>query len=135
MPDPVSSSPGSETDPWQAILDVISERYPSLAPNLTHSRLVKMSGNTLEIEVNGSGFNYKRMRRKENVKILESISQSFFGRQMTVVIHAGSNMNGQPIREKIEAANRLKQDLLHHPLVADAIEIFNGKLVDIKAGS
>jgi hypothetical protein len=50
------------------------------------------------------------------------------------VIHAGVNMNGQPKREKIDAANRLKKDLLHHPLVADAIEIFNGKLVDIKTG-
>ncbi len=130
--EPVLSESSGESDPWQAILDVISERYPSLAPNLTHSRLVKLSGNTLEIEVNGSDFNYKRMRRKENIKILEQISGSFFGRQMRVVIHPGTNMNGQPKRERIDTANRLKNDLLQHPLVADAIEIFNGKLVDIK---
>ncbi len=134
LSDPVSSVPGDEADPWQSILDVIAERYPSLAPNLAHSRLVKLSEKTLEIEVNGSDFNYKRMQRKENIKILESVSQSFFGRQMNVVIHAGVNMNGQPKREKIDAVNRLKKDLLHHPLVADAIEIFNGKLVDIKTG-
>ena len=134
LPDPVSSAPGDETDPWSSILDIISERYPSLAPNLAHSRLVKLSEKTLEIEVNGSDFNYKRMQRKENIKILESISQSFFGRRMSVVIHAGVNMNGQPKREKIDAANRLKKNLLQHPLVADAIEIFNGRLVDIKTG-
>ena len=132
LSEPVLSDAGEESDPWQAILDVISERYPSLAPNLTHSRLVELSGNTLEIEVNGSDFNYKRMRRKENIKILEQISGSFFGRQIRVVIHPGVNMNGQPKREKIDAANRLKKDLLHHPLVADAIEIFDGKLVDLK---
>ncbi len=132
LSEPVLSDAGDESDPWQAILDVISERYPSLAPNLTHSRLVKLSGNTLEIEVNGSDFNYKRMRRKENIKILEQISGSFFGRQIRVVIHPGVNMNGQPKREKIDAANRLKKDLLQHPLVADAIEIFDGKLVDLK---
>jgi hypothetical protein len=74
------------------------------------------------------------MRRKENIKTLEQISESFFGRRISVVIHAGVNMNGQPKREKIDAANRLKKELLHHPLVADAIEIFNGKLVDIKTG-
>ena len=93
---------------------------------------MKLSENTLEIEVNGSDFNYKRMRRKENIKNLERIAQSFFGRQMSVVIHAGINKNGHPKREKIKTANRLKKDLLHHPLVAEAIEIFNGKLVDIK---
>jgi DNA polymerase-3 subunit gamma/tau len=134
LSDPVLSASGDESDPWRAILDIISERYPSLAPNLAHSRLVKLSGDTLEIEVNGSDFNYKRMRRKENIKTLEQISESFFGRRMSVVIHAGVNMNGQPKREKIDAANRLKKELLHHPLVADAIEIFNGKLVDIKTG-
>ena len=132
LPDPVSSVSVNDADSWQAILDVISERYPSLAPNLVHSRLIKQSESRLDIEVNGSDFNYKRMQRKENIKILESISRSFFGRQMRIVIHPGVNKIGQPKREKIDAANRLKQDILHHPLVADAIEIFNGKLVDIK---
>lgn len=132
MPEPVLPASHGGSDPWPAILDVISERYPSLAPNLAHSKLVKLSENTLEIEVNGSDFNYKRMRRKENIKNLERIAQSFFGRQMSVVIHAGINKNGHPKREKIKTANRLKKDLLHHPLVAEAIEIFNGKLVDIK---
>ena len=132
--DPAPSVPADENDPWKAIMDVVSERYPSLAPNLANSRLMKLSRNALEIEVNGSDFNYKRLRRKENISILENLSRSFFGRKMTVVIHAGVNMNGQPKREKIDAVNRLKQDLLDHPRVADAIEIFNGKLVDIKAG-
>ena len=132
VPEPGFSNSHGESDPWRAILEVISERYPSLAPNLTHSKLVKLSGNTLEIEVNGSDFNYKRMRRKENIKNLEQIAQSFFGRKMSVVVHAGVNMNGHPKREKIKTANRLKKDLLQHPLVAEAIEIFNGKLLDVK---
>lgn len=122
----------SKKDAWQAIKDIISERYPSLAPNLIHSRLKNLTQNTLEIEVNGSIFNEQRMRSKENIKILENISKSFFGRDMKVVLHAGTNKNGKPKRERIDAANRLKQELLQHPLVADAIEIFNGRLVDIK---
>ena len=129
-----TATTGDPKDPWPVMLDIISERYPSLAPNLNHSKLIKQSENSIEIEVNGSQFNYQRMRSKENIKILEDIARSFYGRQMTVVIQAGTNKNGQPQKEKIHAANRLKQDLLHHPLVADAIEIFNGKLVDIKAG-
>ncbi len=126
--------PAKGEDAWQAILGVISERYPSLAPNLNHSKFIKQSGNRIEIEVNGSGFNYQRMRTQENVKILEEIAGTFFGRHMAIVVHPGTNMNTQPQKEKIATANRLKQDLLHHPLVADAIEIFNGKLVDIKNG-
>jgi DNA polymerase-3 subunit gamma/tau len=122
----------SKKDAWQAIKDIISERYPSLAPNLTHSRLKNLTQSTLEIEVNGSIFNEQRMRSKENIKILENITKSFFGRNMKVVLLAGTNKNGKPKRERIDAANRLKQELLQHPLVADAIDIFNGRLVDIK---
>jgi DNA polymerase-3 subunit gamma/tau len=35
-------------------------------------------------------------------------------------------------RNKKSQADRLKQEALSHPLVADAIEIFDGKVVDIK---
>jgi hypothetical protein len=50
---------------------------------------------------------------------------------MDVKIRAGKgtkNTNGRQDKEKV---NRLKSDLLRHPVVADAIEIFNGKLVDV----
>ena len=127
-------TPPTGDDAWQAILGIISERYPSLAPNLNHSNIIKQSEDRMEIEVNGSGFNYQRMRTRENIKVLEEIAGTFFGRSMTVVVHPGTNKTTRPQKDKIAAANRLKQDLLHHPLVADAIEIFNGKLVDIKTG-
>ncbi len=126
--------PAQGEDAWQAILGIISERYPSLAPNLNHSKIIKQSGDRIEIEVNGSGFNYQRMRTNENIKVLEEITATYFGQRMTVVVHPGTNKSNSPQKDKIAAANRLKQDLLHHPLVADAIEIFNGKLVDIKTG-
>ena len=126
--------PQKDEDAWQAILGIISERYPSLAPNLNHSKIISQAEDRIEIEVNGSGFNYQRMRTTENIKVLEEIAGTFFGRRMTVVVHPGTNKATLPQKDKIAAANRVKQDLLHHPLVADAIEIFNGKLVDIKTG-
>jgi DNA polymerase-3 subunit gamma/tau len=126
--------PPTGDEAWQAILGIISERYPSLAPNLSHSKIIRQSDDRIEIEVNGSGFNYQRMRTSENIKVLEEIAGTFFGRRMNVVVHPGTNKTSLPQKDKIAAANRLKQELLHHPLVADAIEIFNGKLVDIKTG-
>ena len=35
-------------------------------------------------------------------------------------------------RNKKSRTDRLKQEALSHPLVSDAIEIFDGKVVDIK---
>ena len=35
-------------------------------------------------------------------------------------------------RQKKTGSGRSKQEALNHPLVADAVEIFNGKIVDVK---
>ena len=36
------------------------------------------------------------------------------------------------IKKKKNQENELKQKALRHPLVADAVEIFDGKLIDVK---
>jgi len=118
-------------DAWQRLLDIISEKHPSIAPNLVHSRLVKLTQDGLEIEVNGSVFNLNRMRKRDSIKILKAISSDFFGRKMDVKIKAGEETKNINSRQDQEKASRLKKDLLSHPVVADAIEIFNGKLVDV----
>jgi DNA polymerase-3 subunit gamma/tau len=116
---------------WSRLVDIIAERHPSIAPNLAHSKLVRLTDNRLEIEVNGSVFNLNRIKKRDSLHILREISSDFFNKKMDVKIRAGKgtkNTNGRQDKEKV---NRLKSDLLRHPVVADAIEIFNGKLVDV----
>ena len=72
-----------------------------------------------------------RMRKRDSIKILKEISSDFFSRQMDVKINAGKEMKNSNGRQDQEKANRLKRDILSHPVVADAIEIFKGKLVDV----
>jgi hypothetical protein len=72
-----------------------------------------------------------RMRKRDSIKILKAISSDFFGRKMDVKIKAGEETKNINSRQDQEKASRLKKDLLSHPVVADAIEIFNGKLVDV----
>ena len=123
---------GNMEDTWRELLDIVSEKHPSLAPNLMNSRLTGLTDDCLEIEVNGSVFNLKRMKKKVSANILKKISSDFFSRRMDVVIKAGTNIKNSNGRQGREKANRLKRNLLSHPVVADAIEIFNGKLVDVE---
>jgi DNA polymerase-3 subunit gamma/tau len=127
----VADFQGNLEDTWRRLLDIISEKHPSIAPNLIHSRLTGLEDDRLEIEVNGSVFNLNRMKKKDSLKILKEISSDFFGRKMDVKVRAGKEMKNSNGRQDQEKASRLKRDLLSHPLVADAIEIFNGKLVNI----
>jgi DNA polymerase-3 subunit gamma/tau len=122
---------GNTEDVWRQLLDIISEKHPSIAPNLMYSRLAQIMDDFLEIEVNGSDFNLNRMRKKDSIDILKKIANDFFGREMDVKISAGKNTKNGNNRQDQLKADRLKRDLLSHPVVADAIEIFNGKLVDV----
>lgn len=122
---------GNLEEAWRRLLDIISEKYPSIAPNLMHSRLTRLTDDHLDLEVNGSVFNLNRMRKRDSIHILKEVASDFFGRKVDVKIKAGKKIKNNNGRQDQEKASRLKKDLLDHPVVADAIEIFNGKLVDV----
>ena len=112
---------------WNKILDILSKKHPSLAANLASCSLKKLTKQNIEIEVHGNGYNINMIKRDKNVAIIKEICSKFFGEKMNLTIKAkkktsrGKNQN-----------NNLKQKALSNPLVTDAIEIFNGKVVDVK---
>ena len=64
---------------WKRLLDIISEKHPSIAPNLANSRIIGFSDGVLEIEVNGSSFNFKRINRKDSMKMLKMCAAHIWG--------------------------------------------------------
>ncbi len=50
---------------------------------------------------------------------------------MSLGIETQINQNND-LNKKIDQTNRLKKEALQHPLVSKAVNIFNGKVVDIK---
>ncbi len=118
-------------DVWKRLFAIISDTSPSIAAYLTSSSLKKISGDCVEIEVNGNGFNINMLRRKKNMTVLKTVLSDFFGREIEPVIHAKIVTDDRNREKKLEE-NQLKQEALSHPLVADTLEIFNGKVVDVK---
>jgi len=116
---------------WQRIFDLLSDTSPSIAAYLTSSALIKVSDRVVEIEVNGNGFNINMIQRKKNMAVLKRVLSDFFGRKVEPVIHA-KIINEEKTKKKRHKENRLKQEALSHPLVAETLEIFNGKVVDVK---
>jgi len=116
---------------WQSLFLIISENHPSLAANMKNSTLAKLTDQSLEIEVNGNGFNINMVKRNKSMEILRRVCKEFFGKEMNLVIKTKTESDEES-QQKVHRANRLKQEALNHPLVTDAIEIFNGKVVDVK---
>ena len=116
---------------WERLLSTFSEKHPSLAANLKNSTIKSLSGHRLEIEVNGNDFNINMVRRNKNSAIIKKVCSDFFGKDMEVIIAAQKIQNLEN-QDKKDHAERLKQEALSHPLVTDAIDIFNGNIVDVK---
>jgi DNA polymerase-3 subunit gamma/tau len=116
---------------WKRLLSIISEKHPSLVANLKNSMIKTLANNRIEIEVNGSHFNVNMILRDKNKAIIKKICGDFFGKEMDVVI-VPKKIKEPEHQEKKSQAGRLKQKALSHPLVTDALEIFNGNVVDVK---
>jgi len=119
---------------WQQLLDVFSKRYPALIPNLEKATLTKIGKDFLEITVTGNSFYTARLRDKKSMAALQEVCDQFFGRKMKIkIVESGkgvSRKKGKP--KESDKAKRLKKEALSHPLVTDALDVFNGKVVDVK---
>jgi DNA polymerase-3 subunit gamma/tau len=116
---------------WEQLYLIFSEKHPSLAANLKNATLKRLDDQGLEIEVSGNGFNINMIQRRKNVAIIRQVCNDFFGKKMDLQITTRQKSNDES-RKKKRRADRMKKEALSHSLVADAIEIFDGKVIDVK---
>ena len=127
-----TNSPAENSDKaWQQISKIISNKHPSLAANLAKCKLKKIEGDHLEIEVSGNGFTLKMIQREKNMAVLQQVCADVLGSRKDIRLTPGTTPDDN-YQKKKSYDNELKKKALCHPLVADAVEIFNGKLIDVK---
>ena len=131
---PGQSPPDSGELPviWKQLLEIIAREHPVLGGTLANSKLLKVTTGKVTIEVAGNSFNINRLRKKENTARLEKICSDFLRRQ--VVVEMKADIEGRKKNtDKKKLDNKLKQDVLSHPLIEDAIEIFQGEVVEVRS--
>ena len=127
-----TNSPAENSDEaWKRISKIISNKHPSLAANLAKCKLKKIEGHRLEIEVPGNGFTLKMIQREKNMAVLQQVCAEVLGSRKDIRLAPGTKPDDN-YQKKKSHDNELKKKALSHPLVADAVEIFNGKLIDVK---
>ena len=116
---------------WDTVYEQISQNNPSLAANLAKCSLKRITEDCIEIEVVGNGFTLNMIQRDKNLKFLKKLFADYFGHEKRIVL-SGQIESSEDNQKKKNKNNQLKNKAMSHPLVADAIEIFDGKLVDVK---
>ena len=116
---------------WQKLCAIILKQAPSLAANLAKCRLKSIAEDHLEIEVTGNDFTLKMIQRDKNKELLKRICTEFLGEEKGIILTAAGQSENEKVKKK-KLDEQLKKEAINHPLVADGIEIFNGKLVNVK---
>ncbi|MBW2012036.1 MAG: DNA polymerase III subunit gamma/tau, partial [Deltaproteobacteria bacterium] len=113
----------------ERVLDILPEQH--IATYLENSTFKYLNDQCIKIEVTGNSFNCKRIKAPKNIAILKKICSDVVGKSMDIEINAipiRDNKN----KERADKAGQLKHEAINHPLVAKAVEVFNGKIVDVK---
>jgi DNA polymerase-3 subunit gamma/tau len=127
---PATESTGKADQMWQQICEIVSQKNPSLAANLVKCKLTNTAEGSIEIDVPDNGFTINMIQRDKNMAILKQVCTAVFGHDPNIRLSINTSMGDHTQKKKKD--KQLKQEAISHPLVADAIEIFDGKLVDVK---
>jgi DNA polymerase-3 subunit gamma/tau len=116
---------------WQGIVQTVSQSHPSLGANLKKCGLRQASAAAVEIVAPANQFVSAMLGREKNLALLKKVCAEVFGGRPEVVVSTAGEGAASPAERRDRKRTRVKETL-DHPVVADAIEIFNGKLVDVQ---
>lgn len=126
---------GSLKQTWQELLAAFGRHSKPLVPCLEKAELTKIGEDFLEIAVQSNSFFTSRLKEKRTLNTMKEICQDFFKRNMRIKLLELEKAEQGGVAadtDKNQKGHQLKRDALNHPIVTDALEIFNGKVVDVK---
>jgi len=117
---------------WKKLITRITNEMPAIAPSLKEAQLIKQTDTQLSIEVNGSPFDFERVKEKN--ALFTEIARDVFKKPVFIQWIQGKNAESALAiqKEKNEREQVLKKDARNHPLVKEAVRLFNGKILDVK---
>lgn len=116
-------------DAWHRLIEAVSRKHPAVGPSLAKGSLQSMTGKKMVIEVDGNGFTVKMIQK--NMRVVTEICRTLFGADMEVVLDIVQKQ-GRDRNQKKKKESHARQEALNHPLVADTLEVFKGKIADVK---
>ena len=120
---------------WKELLTFIRTKKPPLASFLEHGTLVRLAPGSIEIGFPKNSFFLERIQEQTKKQELIQISEEFFGEKKKVTIHVLTTPGEEkknvhlPLAQKNE---KIRKEAKNHPLVKEALTIFEGSIIEIK---
>ena len=125
---------------WKEFVHFAKKKKPPLASLLEHGYPLALREGLLEIGYPEKSFYLERMQEKDNLSFLEALCAEFFQRPTQVRISGmspdfhpqGNSDNGDKKAQGKNSHKSEEEEAVNHPLVREAINIFGGRVVEIK---
>ncbi len=116
---------------WNAALKLIEEKSPAMASHLEGSFPSQLSENRIKIEATGNKVVIDRLNLKKSLDIISKAVSEIAGKKLKALID-GKIVNSKKNGAKKSNKKELENKALNHPLVQEAMEIFDGRIKGLK---
>jgi DNA polymerase-3 subunit gamma/tau len=116
---------------WDAALKLIEAKSPAMASHLEGSFPSRLSENKITIEATGNKVVIDRLNLKKSLDVISKAVSEVAGKTLKAVID-GKIVNGKKNGAKKSNKKELENKALNHPLVQEAMEIFDGRIKSLK---
>jgi len=128
---------GEVKEKWKDFVTFAKKKKPPFASLLEHGEPLTLDDARLEIVYPENSFYLERMQEADNLTFLQDLSREFFKGPMKVRI-SGKKAGSLPRRgpenqgERKNSKREREEETLNHPLLREAINVFGGRVVEIK---
>ncbi|KAF0120887.1 MAG: DNA polymerase III subunit gamma/tau [bacterium] len=128
---------GDTKETWLNLIGFVRKKRPLLAAILELGHLINMDNGKIDIELEKNSVFMDSINEPQNKKDLADIFREFFQREMALNISViVPNSDSASIVKKnskgYDEVRKLGEEALNNPIVQDAINIFGGKVTEIK---
>ena len=129
--------PGDAQEKWKEFVTFAKKKKPPFASLLEHGEPLALDETRLEIVYSEKSFYLERMQEADNLAFLQDLSREFFKGSMKVKV-SGKKAGSLPRKgaenqgERKNSKREREEETLNHPLLREAINVFGGRVVEIK---
>jgi DNA polymerase-3 subunit gamma/tau len=125
---------------WKDFVHFAKKKKPPFASLLEHAHPLALNDTVLEIGYPEKSFYLDRMLEADNQALSETLAREFFKKPLKVRVKGlgdrgpsgRGTANGEKENHKKPNLREKQEEALNHPLVREAINVFGGRVVEIK---
>ncbi len=111
-------------------IEYLKVKKPMIATHMEHVECVITEDSTIEITVPTQSIHFDYLIRKDIQEIIKTLSKEYFAKDFRIKIHEKSLIASESSIK--ETNNNIREKIENNPVVQDALEIFNGRIVNLK---